>query len=209
MNLIQKIKTNLQATLPGKTAQDKMSHAIRKHATNLPEDARTACVLALLYPKNEQWHIAFIERQSSHPDDKHGGQISFPGGMQESTDPSLEYTALREAFEEIGVPMEAVKVLGPTTPLYIPVSNFQVFPFIGYVETTPTFQPQPSEVRSILEVPIKDFSKPETLKTRDMKISKNMTLKKVPYYDVEDHVLWGATAMMLREMLEIMELVEN
>lgn len=209
MKLIQKIETNLQSPLPGKVAQDKMSHAIRKHATNIPEDARTACVLALLYPKEEQWHIAFIERQSSHPDDKHGGQISFPGGMQESSDPSLEYTALREAYEEVGVPMDTVKVLGPTTPLYIPVSNFQVFPFVGYLEATPTFEAQPSEVRSILEVPLNDFAKPETCKTMDMKISKNMILKKVPYYDVEGHVLWGATAMMLREMLEVMELVED
>lgn len=209
MNLIQKIKTNLQSPLPGKTAQDKMSHAIRKHATNIPDDARTACVLVLLYPKEEQWHIAFIERQSSHPDDKHGGQISFPGGMQESTDPSLEYTALREAYEEIGIPMESVKMLGPTTALYIPVSNFQVFPFIGYLENTPTFQAQPSEVRSILEVPINHLTNPETRKTKDMKISKNMTLKKVPYYDVEGHTLWGATAMMLREVLEVMEVVGN
>jgi 8-oxo-dGTP pyrophosphatase MutT (NUDIX family) len=169
MNLIQKIKTNLQSPLPGKAAQDKMSHAIRKHATNIPDDARTACVLALLYPKKEGWHIAFIERQSSHPDDKHGGQISFPGGMQESSDPSLEYTALREAYEEIGIPMKAVKVLGPTTPLYIPVSNFQVFPFVGYLDATPIFEAQPSEVRSILEVPLNDLANPETRKRTDMK----------------------------------------
>jgi len=205
MDLLQKIKTNLKSPLPGKTAQDKMSHAIRKHATNVPKDARTACVMGLLYPKNEEWHIVLIERQSSHPDDKHGGQISFPGGMQEASDPSLEYTALRETYEEIGIPINQITLLGPTTSLYIPVSNFQVFPFMGYLENTPVFQPQPSEVRSILEIPISHFLNTETLKTKDMKISKNMTLKNVPYYDIQGHVLWGATAMMIREMLEVME----
>lgn len=207
MTLIRKIQTNLKRPLPGKTVQDKMSHAIRKHATLIPKDARIACVLGLLYPKNEEWHIILIERQSSHPDDKHGGQISFPGGMQEPTDSSLEDTALRETFEEVGIPIEEIKILGPTTSLYIPVSNFQVFPFLAYLEKTPVFQPQPSEVKSILEVPLSHFAKPETLKTTDMKVSKNMALKNVPYYDVEGHILWGATAMMIREMLEVMEVV--
>ena len=207
MTLIQRIQTNLEKPLPGKTAQDKMSHAIRRHATLIPKNARTACVLGLLYPKDGEWHIILIERQSSHPDDKHGGQISFPGGMQESTDSSLEDTALRETFEEVGIPVEEIKLLGPTTSLYIPVSNFQVFPFLAYLEKTPVFHPQPSEVRSILEVPLSHFSNKENLKMTDMKVSKNMTLKNVPYYDVEGHILWGATAMMIREMLEVMEVV--
>lgn len=205
MNLIHILKSNLKKPLPGKTAQDKMSHAVRKHATLIPKDARKAGVLGLLYPKKEEWHIVLIERQSSHPDDKHGGQISFPGGMEEVNDPSLGFTAMRETFEEIGIPTKNINLLGPTTPMYIPVSNFQVFPFLGYLEETPVFQRQPSEVRSILEVPISHFSKPGMLKKRDLKISKNMTLKNVPYYDIEGHILWGATAMMIREMLELME----
>ncbi|MFK7807796.1 MAG: CoA pyrophosphatase [Saprospiraceae bacterium] len=206
MNLIETIKQNIQNPLPGRDAQNKMSHAIRKHATLVPENARKAAVLGMLYPKREEWHIALIERQSSHPDDKHGGQISFPGGMHEMSDPSLQYTALRETFEEIGVPVDDINPLGPLTPMYIPVSNFQVYPFLGHLEELPLFQPQPSEVRSILEVPIHQFSNPEILKTKDIKVSERMTLKNVPYYDIQGHTLWGATAMMIREMLEVMEI---
>jgi 8-oxo-dGTP pyrophosphatase MutT (NUDIX family) len=209
MQLIHHIQFKLQQTLPGKAAQDRMSHAIRRHATLVPEDARTACVLALLYPKKDTWHIVLIERQSSHPDDKHGGQIGFPGGTQEQSDPSLSATALRETHEEIGIPEKDITLLGAITPLYIPVSNFQVFPFLGYLQQTPVFRPQPSEVRSILEVPIHHFSKPEIIKTTDLKVSKNMTLKNVPYYDVEGHILWGATAMMMSEVVEVVSMSEG
>ncbi len=205
-HLIENIKANLQAPLPGTTAQFKMAHAVRKHAVppRPPANARIACVLALLYPKNEEWHIVLIERESSsNPNDRHSGQISFPGGQQEDSDPTKAFTALRETEEEIGVDPETVEMLGPTTSLYIPVSNFNVFPFLGYTQATPQFTPQESEVRSIVEVPLAHLQDPNTIKRTDIQVSQNMILRNVPYYDIEGHLLWGATAMMMSELLEV------
>ncbi len=202
-NLIHQIRSNLQHPLPGLIAQNKMAHAVRKHIPPVPVHARAAGVLALLYPKADDWHIVLIERESSsNPNDRHAGQISFPGGTKEETDPSLEFTALREAHEEIGIHTEDVTILGPATSLYIPVSNFQVFPYLAYMTTAPSFMPQESEVRSILEVPIKHFTKNDTIQQTDLKVSKNMTLRKVPCYNLNGHILWGATAMILSEILE-------
>ncbi|HHS95411.1 MAG TPA: CoA pyrophosphatase [Phaeodactylibacter sp.] len=203
-SFIEQIKKNFQKPLPGTAAQNKMAHMVRRHYRAAHTDARKAAVLGLLYPKGKDWHIVFIERQSSHPGDRHAGQIGFPGGTQEAFDHSIADTALRETEEEIGIPRQDIHLLGATTPLYIPVSNFEVFPFMGYLTQYPTFRPQASEVRAILEVPISHFSHPDTLKKKDIAISPNMTLRHVPFYDLQGKTLWGATAMMVSEMLEMM-----
>ena len=180
-----------------------MAHAVRQHLVDPPPSARIACVLALLYPKADDWHIVFIERESSNPNDRHGGQISFPGGKQDATDPSLEYTALREAHEEVGIHPPDVTVLGQISPLYISVSNFHVFPFLGYMTKTPEFIPQEGEVRSILEVPFSHFRQPDIIQHTHINLSPHLTLRNVPYYNLGGRVLWGATAMMMSELLEV------
>ena len=205
---IADLKEKFKQPLPGYTAQDKMSHATRKFYRKPPEDARIACVLALFYPKNKiaggkEWTMVLIERESSNPNDRHGGQISFPGGKLEDYDESLEQGALREAEEEVGVKAKEIEILGALTELYIPVSNFLVYPFVGYLDYEPMFIPQVSEVRSIVEVPIADLRKAETRKNKDLKAGKNITIKGVPYFDVDGHVVWGATAMILSELLEM------
>jgi 8-oxo-dGTP pyrophosphatase MutT (NUDIX family) len=205
---INDLKEKFQQPLPGHPAQDKMSHATRKFHRKPPRDARIACVLALFYPKNKmeggkEWTMVLIERESSNPNDRHGGQISFPGGKLEEADESLEQGALREAEEEVGVKAKEIKILGALTELYIPVSNFLVYPFVGYLENAPTFIPQLSEVRSIVEVSIAHLQKEETQKYKDLKVGDNITIKSVPYFDVDGHVVWGATAMILSELLEV------
>jgi 8-oxo-dGTP pyrophosphatase MutT (NUDIX family) len=207
---IADLKEKFKQPLPGYTAQDKMSHATRKFYRKPPEDARIACVLALFYPKNKiaggkEWTMVLIERESSNPNDRHGGQISFPGGKLEDYDESLEQGALREAEEEVGVKAKEIEILGALTELYIPVSNFLVYPFVGYLDYEPMFIPQVSEVRSIVEVPIADLRKAETRKNKDLKAGKNITIKGVPYFDVDGHVVWGATAMILSELLEVLK----
>ncbi len=201
--LIQELKEKLSDPLPGPDAQYKMAHAVRRSYAPPPEDARLAAVLALLYPKNEDWHLVLIERVSTNPKDRHRGQISFPGGKHEPEDPSLLYTAIREAEEEVGVVADVIHPLGALTELYIPVSNFLVHPFVGYLDHRPEFSPQLTEVQSILEVPFDYFLDEANIQFTDMTISKGITLRKVPYYNVADKVLWGATAMMLRELIEV------
>lgn len=204
-DFIQTLSDRLQNPLPGQDAQFKMAHAARRTAISAPPDVRQAGVLALFYPKDKEWHLVFIERDSSNPNDRHGGQISFPGGKYEENDETLANTALREAQEEIGVDPAKIEILGALTNLYIPVSNFQANPFVGFTTETPTFVPQEREVRSILEVPFSLLQQPDIIQLIDLQLAQNMTLRGVPYFNLLDKVVWGATAMMLAELLEIMD----
>lgn len=200
---IYRLRERLQGALPGAAAQYRMAHIVRQRDVPPPPDARQAGVLALFYPKGQDWHIVLIERASSHPADRHGGQISFPGGKYEETDGSLANTALREAEEEVGVPAGKVELIGQLTELYIPVSNFLVSPHVGYATTAPRFRAQAHEVQSILEVPFSLLQRAETRQETDLRITGNITLRDVPFYNVFGKVVWGATAMMLSELLEL------
>jgi 8-oxo-dGTP pyrophosphatase MutT (NUDIX family) len=196
--MIDNIRQKLGQTLPGRIAQLEMAPTLRKHYKVAPDDATVACVLVLLFPKNDDWHFTLIQRMP-HEKDSHSGQISFPGGRLEDDDESLLAGALREAEEEVGVPREDINVLGRLTELYIPVSNFLVHPFVGFLETPPEFVPQPSEVDAILEVSVAELNKMKNKKTREISGGKNIVLKNVPYFDFGGKVVWGATAMMLSE----------
>lgn len=200
--LIEKIERRLQNPLPGRAAQLKMAHVTRQRYVDAPTDARQAAVLMALFPKNDEWHIVLIERNANDRD-QHGGQLSFPGGKVEPTDITLMDTALREAEEEIGIAKQQVKVLASLTNLYIPVSNFQVHPFLGYLETAPIYQVQAEEVSQVLEIPLSHFQRPAIRLTTDIQVNQYITLKNVPYFQLQKHVLWGATAMMLNELLEM------
>lgn len=200
--MIDNIRKKLEQALPGRTAQLKMAPAIRQHYRGVSDDAIVACVLILLFPKNDEWNFTLIQRMP-HEKDRHSGQISFPGGRLEPDDESLLAGALREAEEEVGIPRTEINVLGRLTELFIPVSNYLVHPFVGFLEKTPEYTPQPSEVASILEIPISELNKLENKKTKDISGGKNIILKNVPYFDFDGKVVWGATAMMLSEFEEV------
>lgn len=168
-----------------------------------PPDARVACVLNLLHRHEGHWRTVLIQR-TVNPRDRHSGQVSFPGGRFEENDGELVNVALREAHEEVGVSPLEVEVLGRLTELYIPVSNFVVHPFVGVLLGVPDFRPQAGEVESILTPPIHLFASPENRKMTDLTVAHGVTLKGVPYFDVEGRVVWGATAMIMSEFLEVM-----
>ena len=201
--LIYQLEEKLRAPLPGQEAQYQMAHVVRQRVAAPPADARQAGVLALFYPWQKRWHLVFIERQAHHRGDRHAGQISFPGGRYEEADGSLRQTALREAEEEVGVNAASITVIGPLTELYIPVSNFLVNPFVGVTHQTPQFRPQESEVRDILQVPFDHLVRPETSRYTDLSLTEKITLRRVPYFDLDGKVLWGATAMMVNELLTV------
>jgi 8-oxo-dGTP pyrophosphatase MutT (NUDIX family) len=202
-SFIKSLERNLGAPLPGRGAQFKMAHVVRKTEYHIPDNVREAGVLALFYPRNSDWHLVFIERVSTNKRDRHSGQISFPGGKHEHEDENLAATAVREAEEEVGVKAEDIKILGELTDLFIPVSNFMVNPFVGFLEYTPQFVPQLTEVQQVLEVPFAHFLKPSTIQKTQLKLSNNMVLNNVPYYNIDGKVLWGATAMMMSELTEV------
>jgi 8-oxo-dGTP pyrophosphatase MutT (NUDIX family) len=202
VQFIHDLEARLNQELPGEAIQNLMAPVGSARYREVSTDHKNACVLALLFPKEDKWHISLIERTNLSPDDKHGGQISFPGGKLNDTDYSYEDCALRETYEEIGVPPESIGVLGELTPLFVYVSNFLVHPFVGFTTEYPKFIKQDSEVKSIIEVPINHFTKAKHKHVTDIKV-RDITLPATPYYDVYGQKLWGATAMMMSELEHI------
>lgn len=205
-NFIEQLRKNLTQPLPGKEAHFEMAPSIRRKYVAAPDNARVACVMALFYPgqAENEYNIALIERaDNKNPNDTHRGQISFPGGKLESTDASRKEGALRETEEEIGIPINDIEVIGELSEVYIPVSNFQVFPFVGFLRKQPNFILQETEVRSILKIPFQDLQNLSNQKVKDIRVGENITMKNVPYFDIQGHIIWGATAMILSELVAI------
>ncbi len=187
--------------LPGREFQLKKAVFARRLIFEAPPTARQSAVLILLFPKAGEWHVVLTERVGS-ANDPHSHQISFPGGSLDACDESLEACALRETHEEVGILPETVNIIGKMTDLYIPVSNFHVHPFLGWTATPPQYIPQIAEVKDIIEAPLSILTNSDNHKKKDMDI-RGMRLPDVPYFDVHGRVVWGATAMMLSEFLEL------
>ena len=137
-------------------------------------------------------------------DGTHGGQVSFPGGKVDKVDDNLEATARRESFEEINLPFSAGELIGELSAVYIPVSNFMVQPFVFYIEELPELIPDEREVEDILHFDIELLRDDSILKKTDMTISKGFVQKNVPYFSIENKIVWGATSMILAEMKEVL-----
>jgi len=189
----------LSGSLPGASAHRKMAPEFRGDFQH-SDSVRNAAVMILIFPYPNQLHTVFIKR-NEYPG-PHSAQISFPGGIFELNDENLRTTALRETIEETGIKKE-IEVLGSLTPLFIPVSNFCVTPFIGWVNKKPEFDPDPSEVQYLIEVPIaKIFDK----RIKHAEIIKGHEIEfMAPYYKLNNEKIWGATAMMLSEFIEVAE----
>lgn len=205
---IQNLRNRLAAPLPGREAQYKMAFAHRveelQHRLNPPEHAKTACVLLALWEEAGDWRTALI-RRTENPRDRHSGQISFPGGRHDVGDISFAHTALREAHEEIGVHPNQVEVLGALTELYIPVSNFSVYPFVGLLHAPPNFQLQAGEVEQVFSPSLAYFQDPASRNTADVLVGGQLAVKQVPCFLIEDRPVWGATAMILSEFLALLD----
>ena len=200
--LINKISTAFQQPLPGRDAQYQMAAMDRANDLSVKlKNPKDASVLILLYPKNNETHLVLIERTSRNKNDRHAGQISLPGGSHDPEDTDFEMTAIREAHEEVGVAKNDISILGQLTDLMIPVSNFLVHAFVGFCDNTPSFTPEIAEVKTIIEVPLSHLQNPSTRQTTDLVTPMKWQLKNVPYFNIDGHVLWGATAMILNEFL--------
>ena len=189
-------------SLPGQTAHRKMVHPHR-FIEFPPDNAKLAGVMVLFYPKESEWQMVLIERQSFDERDQHKGQISFPGGKFDPSDADLSNTAIRETQEEIGVFSQYIQILGSLTPIYISVSNFHVFPYIGIMNFAPIFKPQWSEVKEIIEIPILDLLNPSYQKLSDIQIHKDFVLNDVPCFNMKEKIIWGATAMIISEIADL------
>lgn len=206
-DLIQHLNQRLELPLPGKAQQFRMAHLSRIAEMPMRSDVRNAAVLILLYEQMQSWHLVLIRRKTIEGD-VHAGQISFPGGRARKHE-TLEEAALRESYEEIGSPSEMLRVIGQLTNLHIPVSNHLVFPFVAYLSDYRGWTAQESEVDMILEVPIKTLLKDETRVIASIQLKDGLVLPNVPCYEIEGHLIWGATAMILSEFIAILGEVTN
>ena len=195
------LRRRLAEPLPGTAAQLSMAPIYRQDPSIVTIEGKPcqeAGVLVLFFPLDDVPTLLLTLRQADLKE--HAGQVSFPGGRRES-DESLRETALREAHEEVGLDPERVEVLGTLTPLYIPPSNFCVHPFVAMTPVAPELRPQDDEVEAVLRIPLPLLLDPKT-RRREPWILHGQTFE-VPFLDVQGHKIWGATAMMLAELLTL------
>ena len=192
---IEALTERLRIELPGKNAQRKMMITPNRFPTKNQEDEGIpASVLLLLYPFDGGWFFFLTKR--SQDVEHHKGQISFPGGVVEKNESKMN-AAIRETNEEIGVDKNVIKIIGSLTPFYIPVSNFHIFPYVGWTEEKPHTKVQDTEVKRVFSVSIYDLVHERNLKTKeDFFSEKSVT---VPYFDLNGETVWGATSMILSE----------
>jgi 8-oxo-dGTP pyrophosphatase MutT (NUDIX family) len=198
-----RLKKEIANGLPGTEVQWQMASSDRmvRNFPRIPgKDARAASVLILLYPFNDSICTVLMQRPAYNG--VHGGQISFPGGKQEPSDENAIDTALREAQEETGIKPEEIRILGTLTPLFIPVSNTLVTPAVAWTSQRPAFRRKPDEVVFLFDAEIKRFYDPSIVKKKTVKIGEEMI--NVKYYDYEGNMIWGATAMIIHELLVIL-----
>jgi 8-oxo-dGTP pyrophosphatase MutT (NUDIX family) len=192
--------------LPGEGSHLEMAPLERllelKRLAHKTKTAKKAGVLMLFYPSEEQiTRFVLILRKTYKG--VHSAQVGFPGGRYEESDRSFEFTALRETEEEVGVPTKDVTVIRELTELYIPPSNFFVQPYMGITKRYPNFVPEASEVDAIIEVPLSEFMSDNVRITKTLSTSYAENIE-VPAFELQDHVVWGATAMMLNEARQLL-----
>lgn len=193
--------------LPAEASQFKMSPRFRikelEQYKNDMKNAKQSAVLALFYPDIErQTKLALILRKAY--DGVHSGQIGFPGGKVEQGDIDLEFTAVRETHEEIGVNPKEITIIKQLTQVYIPPSNFAVQPFLGFSKETPSFILQEDEVDDLIEVSLIDLIKEENVVNQTVSTSYKIDVT-VPAFMLSGHIVWGATAMMLNEVKDLLK----
>jgi 8-oxo-dGTP pyrophosphatase MutT (NUDIX family) len=198
-DIVAFLRRRLATPLPGSRAQERYAAVPSRadwSADLIPEAARHAAALILLYPGDEGPSIPLTVRHERLP--VHAGQVSLPGGAIDPGE-AAEAAALREAEEEIGVAPADVSVLGALSTLWVPVSNFVIHPFVAVSQAPPAFRLHPHEVSSLVAVRVADLCDPARVRwSTRQRLGVEV---KYPYFDVGGQVVWGATAMVLGEFV--------
>ena len=201
LTYISKLK---EIPLGGLDSQFKMAPELRKKFSEIEIEKRKpkqSAVLALFYPDKENI-TNFLLMQRANYNGVHAAQVSFPGGKKDSKDINLLQTALRETEEEVGVSSNKIIVFKELTQTYIPPSNFIVTPYMGLVQKTPVFEIN-NEVEKLIEVNIKDLLDERSVSSKNLSTSYMQNIN-VPCFKLNNYIVWGATAMMLSEIKDIL-----
>ncbi|MBX2841320.1 MAG: CoA pyrophosphatase [Flammeovirgaceae bacterium] len=199
--IISKLQIRLKTDLPGKIAHDLMSSPGRLVREKIkPINPRISAVLILLFPKENLIKVPLILRPQY--DGVHSGQIAFPGGRREDIDKDVIDTALRETFEEIGVLIPRSQVIGELSQLYIPPSNSLVTPVVAYSKNSLEYEIDTTEVDKVFDVPLHNFKRPENRKMVPLNVRGFKFI--APSFQVSGQTVWGATAMMISELIMIL-----
>jgi 8-oxo-dGTP pyrophosphatase MutT (NUDIX family) len=197
---ISYLQKRLGGSLPGRLAHERMIPLIRLNEfPEYPEKGVKAGVLLLIYPVRDSLFTCLILRTVYKG--VHSGQISLPGGKYMEIDGDLMHTALREAKEEVNIDPGKAKMIGKLSDLFIPPSGFILTPYLAYADERPAFQRELKEVDEIIEVDIRDISD-KNLREKEITLHNGRVLH-TPYYDLQGHVVWGATGMILAEFAEL------
>ncbi len=194
--------------LPGEAVQFKMAPIERlqelKRIAREKDTAKRAGVISLFYPsENFETRLILILRKTY--DGVHSAQVGFPGGKLEDEDETIQDAALRETEEEVGISRKTISVLKKLTEIYIPPSNFFVQPFLGITSESPKFVPHEEEVEALIEVALQDFMDDANIISQTLTTSYATNIE-VPAFKLNGHIVWGATAMMLNEVRELLKM---
>lgn len=202
-NIKTYLKAALQQELPGNNAHNKMLPPGRRLKSFDYElsSVKQSSVLVLIFPVNDKLYTCLTKRPSTMK--YHPGQISFPGGKVEKEDVSAEMTALREAREEVGIDTSSIEVLGKLSDFYLEISKFSIQPFLAWSDQKPEFLLNSDEVEELVLFPLSDFIENENILETELQTLTGML--RVKYFPFNDKMVWGATAMILSELIEILK----
>ncbi len=199
---LKALAARLAEPLPGPMVGSRFEPQPRlwRHYDQAPPDARQAAVLILLYPHQDRWHVPLTLRPSHLPD--HAGQISLPGGALEPGETGAQ-AARREFHEELGAVGLEIELLGRLSPIYVHSSNFRIEPWVGTSGERPHITPNPAEVQEVFEIPLDHLLDPDHF-GRHERHDRGYTYS-APHFSWQNHLIWGATCMILGEFVTIVE----
>lgn len=204
-NAVHRLRAALREPLPGHTDFLTLSgypRPLASDARSLDPPPKESAVLALLYPRGGAAHLLLM-RRPDYPG-THGGQVGFPGGKREPGDPDLLRTALREFAEETGAVLDGTGVLGTLSEVYIPPSHYLVTPFVAFAPLLGPLAPDPREVAAIIEAPVAELLRDDIVQHGRIPLATGGYTRELPYFALEGEQVWGATALMLAELRQLL-----
>jgi len=204
-SFIKKLEEELRKPLPGQEAHLKMTSLQRFQELidyQDQSDAVESSVLILLFPYGTHNEVSLVLIQRPQYEGVHSGQIALPGGRYETSDSDFRFTALRETYEEVGIEPDEIRIIGKLSELFIPPSNYNVHPYIGYMPYSPCFYKDDAEVEEIIILRLADLINEKSIRVNEFKVSSGLIVK-APCFEIDGTNIWGATAMILNELKTI------